>query len=367
MPWHPSGRISHLLQWRKSPMPARRRISVALLFVITFSTAAARAQTEPQLQATKRLFAEVPGIRNIKHLADGRYFVLTSNSVFIFDAKYTKLSQIPAPIAKPTAEQKKAPPPIAYAEDFDVDSAGRVYIADRGANAIRIFSPDGALEKSIPVESPTGVVALSGGEIAVATTMQNALVTIFDSNGKVTHQFGEYADITDDHPALNKFLNSGRLASDGKDAIYYAFIFFPEPTVRRYDRAGYASLDASLTGLEFQPEAQFTRRQISKQKDDDATPNVNPSISGFGVDAASGEIWLAMGDLLVVLDKDGDPKKDGDRKIEYRSYTTSGARLEPRTIVIEPDRLILISDVVGAYEFARPDKAQTPAKAGELH
>jgi hypothetical protein len=360
MPWHPSGPISHLLQWRKSPMPARRRISVALLFVLVFSTAAARAQTEPQLEATKRLFAEVPGIRNIKHLADGRYFVLTSNSVFIFDAKYSKLSQIPAPIAKPTAEQKKAPPPIVYAEDFDVDSAGRVYIADRGANALRIFSPDGTLEKSIPVESPTGVVALSGGEIAVATTMQNALVTIFDSNGKVTHQFGEYADITDDHPALNKFLNSGRLASDGKDALYYAFTFFPEPTVRRYDRAGYASLDASLTALEFQPEAQFTRRQISKQ-DEGAAPNVKPSISGFGVDAASGEIWLAMGDLLVVLDK------DGNRKIEYRGYTTSGARLEPRTILIEPDRLILISDLLGAYEFARPDKAQTPAKAGELH
>lgn len=344
-------------------MPARRSICIALAaaLVLGFFGASVRAQTEVEIDAKKRLFADVSGIRDIRHLADGRYFVLTSNSVIIFDSKYAKQSQIPAPIANLTAAQKKAPPQIVYAEEFDVDSTGRVYVADRGANMLRIFSAAGVLEKSAPVESPTGVVALSGGEIAVASPMQNALVSICDSDGKVVRQFGEYADLAEDHPALNKFLNSGRLASDAKENLYYGFTYYPEPTVRRYDRFGYASLDASITGLDFQPAAQFTRRQIARAQEDGSAPNVKPSVTGFGVDPVSGDVWFAIGDLLAVIDR------EGNRKIEYRSYTSTGARLEPRTILVEPDRLILISDTLGAYEFERPDKPQTPAKANDTH
>ena len=336
-------------------MPLRRTICVVA--ALALCAAAARAQTETQLDAKKKLFPEAAGARTVQAGPGGRYFVLTSHAILVFDAKGSKVSEVPPP--EPAELAKKSHPMIVFAEDFAVDSNGRTYVADRGSNTLEIFSPTGVLQKSVPVNSPTGVAVLSTGEIAVASTMQNSLITLFDPDGKVLHQFGEHADLAE-RPALNDFLNSGRLLGDGHDNLYYVFTYFPEPTVRRYDRNGYATLDASLTGLEFMPAAQFTRKQIAR-KAEGGDANVKPAVVGCGVDPANGDVWLALSNLLVVVNK------DGDHTAEYRSYTPEGARLEPRTILIEPNRLILVSDTLGVFEFDRPDKPQPPAKSAISH
>jgi hypothetical protein len=334
-----------------------RRITFALAALALVSVAA-RAQTEPQLDAKKKLFSEAAGARTVKAGPGGRYLVLTSHSIVVFDANGAKVSEIPPP--EPADLAKKSRPLIVFAEDFAVDSNGRTYVADRGSNTLKIFSPTGVLEKSFLVESPTGVEVFSTGEIAVATTRESALVTLYDADGKVLHEFGEHADLAE-RPALNNFLNSGRLMGDGHDNLFYVFTYFPEPSVRRYDKNGFATLDASLTGLEFMGAAQFTRRQIARIQEEGGDLGVKPAITGCGVDPANGDIWLAIRDLLVVINK------DGDRTAEYRSYTPEGARLEPRTILIEPNRLILVSDTLGVFEFSRPDKPQPPAKSALSH
>jgi hypothetical protein len=48
--------------------------------------------------------------------------------------------------------------------------------------------------------------------------------------------------------------------------------------------------------------------------------------------------------------------KDGTRRASYKLYTPEGARLEPRTILVEPDRLLIGSDPLGIYVFDRPEK-----------
>lgn len=337
-------------------MLTRPAIFVAAALALCAFTA--RAQTEPQLDARRRLFPEATGVRAVKAGPGGRYFVLTSHAILVFDAKGAKVSEIPPP--EPAELAKKSRPLIVFAEDFAVDSNGRTYVADRGANTLRIFSSTGVLEKSVPVESPTGVAVFSTGEIAVASTEQGSLITLFDQDGKILHQFGDHADLAE-RPALNDFLNSGRLLGDGHDNLYYVFTYFPEPTIRRYDHNGYATFEASLTGLEFMPAAQFTRRQIAQQREQGSEANVKPAVTGFGLDTANGDVWLALGNLLVVVDK------DGDHVAEYRSYTPEGARLEPRSILVEPDRLIMISDTLGVFEFARPDRAQPITKSPIAH
>jgi len=98
---------------------------------------------------------------------DGQIFVLLPQRIIVYDAKGRKLREVPVPL--PPAQAKKAAPVLVYADDFDVDAAGRIYVADRGANALRIFSPEGELQLSVPVDAPTGVRVLAGGEIAVAS------------------------------------------------------------------------------------------------------------------------------------------------------------------------------------------------------
>ena len=94
------------------------------------------------LIARARLLPDVgPGVRAVRRDAAGRYYVLTApgEAVEIYSPAGAKVGQIPA---KPTADSK-----IVFGEDFYLDSGGRIYVADRGANEIKIYAAGGALEE----------------------------------------------------------------------------------------------------------------------------------------------------------------------------------------------------------------------------
>ena len=70
----------------------------------------------------------------------------------------------------------------------------------------------------------------------------------------------------------------------------------------------------------------------------------------MGVDPARGEVWIALENTLFHFDR------EGNRRSAYRLYTPEGARLEATSILIEEQRLLIGSDPLGVYEFARPDQ-----------
>jgi hypothetical protein len=74
----------------------------------------------------------------------------------------------------------------------------------------------------------------------------------------------------------------------------------------------------------------------------------------LGVDRASQQVWAAIDDRLLRFDR------DGNLLDIYRVATTQGAALQPVAILVEPERILLVSDPAGIYEFARPDKTQAP-------
>ena len=47
--------------------------------------------------------------------------------------------------------------------------------------------------------------------------------------------------------------------------------------------------------------------------------------------------------------------KDGQRLASFRTYLPHGARMEPATILVEPDRLLIGADPQGIYEFPKPE------------
>src|ERR1700732_171637 len=102
------------------------------------------AQTEGELTARKRLLSDLgPGLRAVRRSADGRTYVLASPSpgLLVFDTQGKQVLSIGAP----PAAGKTARAAITFGEDCDVSVDRQIYVADRGANAIQIFSPDGAL------------------------------------------------------------------------------------------------------------------------------------------------------------------------------------------------------------------------------
>lgn len=343
---------------------------LVLLFTLLFSLdSVAAAQAEVELLARGRVFPEFgPGVTAFKRDAAGRYFILLARGpLYIVSPEGKTLAQIPpADAAEPAGKAPEAPSPgkapssspsaFLYADDFDVASSGQIYIADRGANAVKVFSPTGALLRTISVEAPNSVAALPEGEVAVTSAAPGAprtrnprLITVYDAAGKLAREFGDPIEIALRNE-VNRLLGIGRLLSDARGQLYYAYTFFPEPSLRRYDRFGYTTLEIVLATPEFQPTARAVRREIKKQDEKGGRPSLLPVVHAHGVDPERETIWLAVDNVLLQFDR------DGGRLGSYRLFTHEGARLVPVAIVVEADRLLVANDPLGIYEFPRPDK-----------
>jgi hypothetical protein len=323
----------------------------AALCLLACAVGCLLAQEESDLIAKQRIFPEVgPGLHSVKRGGDGRLYILASPSpgLLVFDAQGKQVLSIgEARIA--SAGAKAVGPTIAFGEDCDADADGTIYVADRGANRVQMFSGDGTPLRSIEVTAPVAVAALPEGEVAVATLREPHLVMVFDKNGREVREFGDPEPLAE-RAVLNRYLSIGELASDGQGHLYYAFSYLPEPTVRQYNRLGYARQDIQYTALEAMPAAQAARKEIERQERRGDQPFFKKILTAVGVDRVNGEVWVALYNTLLHFDK------DGNLRARYKIYTPQGARLEANTILVEKDRLIIGGDPLGLYEFDRPDK-----------
>jgi hypothetical protein len=318
------------------------------LFLSLPARAQEQYQFESDLVAKRQLYRGVSaGFREIRRGPNGNYYLLTAPApaVLIYDKSGKSVGQVPSASA---AAAKGAA--LVYGESFDVDHDGRVVVCDRGAKAVKIYSPDGALAASVPMSVPVSVVFLPGDEFAVATPDAEHLVTAYDLGGKVVREYGDREEIAD-RADVNTQVNYGHLVVDDMGNNYFYFDYLPEPTVRKFDHVGYLELEISLKTLEFEPAAQAARKAIVRSEDSEKSiPSLHRIISAVGVDPQMQELWIAIGTLLMRFDK------DGERLSSFRTYMPSGARLEASRILVEPDRLVIGADPQGIYEFPKPEK-----------
>jgi hypothetical protein len=328
----------------------RGRLCLAGLCLAALLAWPAYAQDEDQLTAKARLLPSIgAGLRAVRVGADGNLYVLTAPSsyvsVFGKDGKLVRNVPDYGEKAGPASAELRA---IGFGEDMDVDGAGTVYVADRAANGVKVWELHGNAHMNT-VNAPVSVAALPDGEVAVATLREPHLVIVFDKNGRDVREFGDPEQVSE-RLDLNRFLNIGQLATDAQGHLYYGFAYTPEPTVRQYDRFGYAGLDMQYTALEAAPEAQAMRREIQRQEKKGNAPVFKRVLTAVGVDREKGEVWMAVRNTLLRFDK------DGTRRASYQIYTPGGARLEASFVLVEKDRLIVGNDPLGIYVFERPDK-----------
>ena len=235
------------------------------------------------LHARARVFPDVGrGAEAIERDAAGHYYVLAvpASVIWIYSEDGRRIGQIPNAMVANAA--------IKYAVDFDRDAvSGRIFVADRGANAVKIFTADGALEASVPVNAPMSVVALAGGEFAVVTLRSDHLVRVMNEHGKLLRSFGNIADAVSDPsqltvPAISASaenapgytagystsappayaMDIGKLYSGAPGDIYFAFTSLKDPKFRKYDRFGYAGYEAEVSAKELIPNISHDNSQV---------------------------------------------------------------------------------------------------------
>jgi hypothetical protein len=326
-----------------------RRLQVGVSVVILVAVAAgsnhSRAHAQDQefsrdLLARSRVFPEIgPGVVSIKSNSAGRYYVLANpaSAIAIYQVDGKRTGQIPNANSRGVK--------IVYAQDIDVDSGGHLLVADRGANAVKIFEPDGLLDATIPVTGPMSVAALSGGEFAVAGLRGTQLISIFDAHGKLARSFGEIPGAS-----AKQSLSPGRIYGDPAGHIYFVFSDLPDLTLRRYDRFGYALYEASLPASEFTLQGEAKRWTTITIEQGDVPSSMKPAIRALGVDPVTQELWIAIGDELVHFDK------DGNRRASYRTSTKDGVRIAASALLVERDRILVAADPQGIFDFALPER-----------
>ena len=152
---------------------------LAVMCLLLSAASAARAQIDADLVAKRRLFAPMgPGLKQIREGADGKIYVLASPSpgLVVYSPEARRLLTMreaaglsPAALAEAQASGDVL---VEFGEDFDIDAEGTIYVADRAANNVQIYSKEGRHLKTIAVKAPVAVAAMPEGEIAVATMQQ---------------------------------------------------------------------------------------------------------------------------------------------------------------------------------------------------
>jgi hypothetical protein len=296
-----------------------------------------------EIQARGRVFPEIgPGVSALKRDTRGRYYILTApaNTVAIYGRDGHRIGQIPN---SQSGERK-----IAYASDIDLDTDGRLFVADRGSNTVEIFGSDGSLLLTQPVARPMSIAALPGLEFAVTLLDSDHLVSVFGAQGKLARSFGEEPG----NPTGHTLLSPGRVYGDQGGQIY--FVFTDLPTIRRYDRFGYAAYEISLAASEFRPVPK-PRQWTTVTLGNDQPSLPAPVIRALAVDAEREEVWAAIGSELVHFDK------DGNRRAAYLTSTNKGLRIEAAALLVEHDRILIADDPNGIFDFALPEEpSSTP-------
>ena len=274
-----------------NPSQIGKYVSRAVLCGCAFALTLAGAQpgalaqgVQTVLHARGRVFPDVGrGAEAIERDAAGHYYVLAAPAsvIWIYSADGQRIGQIPS-------AQAGAAATIKFAVDFDRDAAsGRIFVADRGANAVKIYTAEGALEASVQVNAPMSVVALAGGEFAVVTLRSDHLVRVMNEHGKLLRSFGNISDAVNDPsqltvPALSASADSmpgyaagystgappayamdiGKLYSGAPGDIYFAFTSLKDPKFRKYDRFGYAGYEAEVSAKELIPDISHDNSQV---------------------------------------------------------------------------------------------------------
>jgi hypothetical protein len=330
-------------------MSRRLQIGISILTAVslsagwTYSSTALPAQDRNfavhDLLARGRAFPEIgAGVSAIKKDSAGRYYILAApaNSIAIYQSDGKRVGQIP--------NQNSHGATIAYAQDFDIDASGRILIADRGANSVKVFAPDGSLETSFAFPKPLSIIALPDGSYAMKSMSSGgSYFSIVSRQGKNLRTFRAAPSSPCDGPIFG----------DGSGHIYLAFTGTDVPTVRKYDAYGASDYEVSLPAADVEPPADrkhWTKITIEQGA---TAASRKSAIEALATDPESDEVWIAIFDELIEIGK------DGNRRAAYRTSTQDGTRIEPGAILIEHNRILIADDELGIFDFPLPERLPT--------
>ena len=209
-------------------------------------------QAEYYLGAVAKLLPSVgPGLRALVRNATGHYYALVEGKHFI--AEYSPNGALVREIPVVITPQST----IVYGVSLSIDQSGRLYVADQGANAVKIFDPNGELLAVVKASAPVSVQGIQEGEIAVQQLGSTHLVTVLDRRGAEMRRYIELPPTSERHNG--RLPQHWRFYSDSRGNIYCSLPAAADWVIRKYDLYGVAHYDMSIPSDEFGPESRLEK------------------------------------------------------------------------------------------------------------
>jgi len=318
------------------------RITALLAALLACASSVAHAQ--PRYEAQQRVMpGSGPGVRAFAKSGE-LYYVLSwaDRSVLVYNSRMDLVGRL--------AGTTEGPGRLHGPWDLAVDKAGNVYVADRGSNQIKVFSPTGEVLRAITYESPRSVAVLSTGEIAVVGRPRDHLISLLDAEGRLLRSIGEPVQVVA-RADLNGFLNTGSLVVDASDNIFVAFSFLPTPTVRKYDKNGNLLLEFHPSGARLELAVRDAQAHLAETVAEGGAGG-RGVISGVGIDPQNGDIWVSCADWIYRFDSRGAHKSTF--QAVRKGISGSDVGVNVNDIVFEEERVLILSHVTGVHQFPLP-------------
>ncbi len=333
----------------------RRRIRLISILSVFFALPLQAQLTD--WKATQAVFQEAGRLVSaVRRDPAGRYLVLQSRpaTIFVYDANLKFHGKYAIHNSRGT---------LSFAEDFAVGEEGKIYVADRGAQAVKVLSSSGELLQAIPFLQPVSV-AVVDGEIFVSSVQARELISLVNASGKVIRGFGALQEVAD-RADLQRTFNIGFVRRDAASHIYYLFRYLPTPTIRKYSPLGHLVAEfqftaATLPRLQPSPvkeappvrpgeqSPRITREERAIKRAAAMTPR--DVLTALAVDPQTEELWVGVVSSLLHYDR------EGHNLGKWRALDPNGVPIEIDDLLLEPDRVIVASTGRGIFLFPLPGR-----------
>lgn len=293
-----------------------RKLAVLALVVLQMTVTLFQVKAEKQrpfltvLSSSEQVFNEVPFIKDVAvHSSNDDHFfyiLSTSGQINVYNSQHKLLRRVSSHMLSP--------------DSIAVDPEGRIYIADSKMSQVKVLSSKGESTKTISVNRPFSIAALSNGNIVIASTSNSSLLHIYDSSGRKLRSFGRIKRFIQDNESQNRFLNRGKVLVDSSDTIYYVYKYSPTPIVQRFSRKGKPLSEFIVTGDSIDLQLEVSQ-EFLRNRHGDKVGGIS-IINSASIDPATDHLWLSMNGA-------------SDSGVVYE-YGPDGMKLQEYSFIINP-------------------------------
>lgn len=303
-----------------------------------------RAQQPPSPLVGQQIFLEsLQGSTRLRVDREGNIYILNRNdsSILAYDKHFALLRRV--------GSFGQGPKDLNRPSDFAIDRFGNLVVADKGNDAIKVFSKDGSLVRNFRQEKIYSVDVLSNGDIVAVSERDNQLIRVLSPDGHLVRYVGEPVPTDSEKlsPRLHIYLNRGVLLVDWQDNIFWVGGRLPTPMIRKYSQQGELLLQFQPSGQTIESVAARARQQLADKLQTNTVGAVG-TLNGIHVDRRTGEIWvMPAAPGLLIYDSLGNLKRN--LTMEAGPYVSVGAW---DLLILDRERFIISNSVIGCYLFS---------------